>query len=155
MYKTLILWQITNFFAQKKVLIGGDSRIFWYNIPLFNLQKKYIIGYDSRPFRCVSGVIRGVFFRGFVHPFVHSIVHPNTKKRHFCPSHQVPFKHLLKTIKTPFKHSSNTFCRSPICSIPTSLLPNDPSTDIAAAVTLRPSSISVYMSDHLKAYQSA
>ena len=85
MYKTLIFLQITNFFAQKKVLIGGDSRIFWYNIPLFNLHKKCIIGYDSRPFRCVSGVIRVVFFRGFVTPFVTPIVTPKTKKGAFSP----------------------------------------------------------------------
>lgn len=50
MRKTLILQQITHFFVQKKVHIGGDSRIFWYIIPPFNLQKKYIIGYDSRSF---------------------------------------------------------------------------------------------------------
>ena len=40
-------------------------------------------------------------------------------------------------------------------TFPTTLQTDDPSTDIAATEALRPSSIAVSMSDHLKASQSA
>ena len=101
-HKSLNIRCLTRFFVQKKVLIGGDSHIFRYIIPLFNLHKKCIKGYDSHSFWCISGVIRGVFFRSFVPPFVPPIVPPKTKKGHFCPSLQVPLKYPLKTVQVPF-----------------------------------------------------
>ena len=99
--KSFIYRRLIHFFVQKKVLIGGDSRIFWYNIPPFILQKKCIIGCDSRHFGDLSGCIRGGDFHRFVTPFVTPIVTPNTKKGAFWPLSS-------GTVQVPFEDRSNT-----------------------------------------------
>ena len=98
----------------------------------------------------IGGDSRGVFSQ-FCHSICHTNRHPKHKKRSiFAPL----FRYRSSTFWRPFKRPSNTFCRSPICSIPTSLQPNDPSTDIVAAEALRASSTAVYISDRSKASQS-
>ena len=112
--KSFIYRRLIHFFVQKKVLIGGDSRIFWYNIPPFILQKKCIIGCDSRHFGDLSGCIRGGDFHRFVTPFVTPIVTPNTKKKGILPlwstAFRRPFKGCLNTSFIPLPYLSSDHC---------------------------------------------
>ena len=72
----LILCVLTTFFAQKKVLKGGDSRYFWYIKVCLFLHKKCIKGVYTPNFGILKGVIQRGVIPSFVIPFVTPIVTP-------------------------------------------------------------------------------